>query len=83
MNWQSRAHFFAVSAKLMRRILVDHAKSRMRHKRGGETIRTTMGGADAACPEPELDVIALDAALDRLARFDARAASWRRASLAG
>jgi RNA polymerase sigma factor (TIGR02999 family) len=73
VTWQSRAHFFAVAAKLMRRILVDHAKSRLRQKRGGgEVIRISVGGIDPASPQPALDVIALDEALDRLARFDER-----------
>jgi RNA polymerase sigma factor (TIGR02999 family) len=72
VTWQSRAHFFAVAAKLMRRILVDHAKRRLRQKRGGEVIRITVGGIDPASPQVDLDVIALDEALDRLARFDER-----------
>ncbi len=73
VTWQNRAHFFAVAAKLMRRILVDHAKSRLRQKRGGgEVIRISVGGIDPASPQVDLDVIALDEALDRLARFDER-----------
>ena len=72
VSWQSRAHFFAVAAKLMRRILVDHAKSGMRHKRGGETILISPGGRRRGTRSAELDLIALDEALDRLARFDER-----------
>jgi RNA polymerase sigma-70 factor, ECF subfamily len=72
VTWQSRAHFFAVAAKLMRRILVDHAKKRLRKKRRGDAIRISVEGADPAAPQPGLDVIALDEALDRLARFDER-----------
>jgi len=70
-DWQNRAHFFAVAAKMMRRVLVSHAVRRESLKRGGKTIQISLG--DAAAPAPTvLDVLALDQALDKLARFDAR-----------
>lgn len=72
VRWQDRTHFFALSAQLMRRILVDLARSRRYAKRGGEAIRVTFEKALAA---PELsapDWIALDDALNALEAFDAR-----------
>lgn len=72
---QSRAHFFAVAAMVMRAVLVDHARARQRLKRGGDPQRLTLGAAaEMATPEPEVDVVALDEALDRLAAHDPRKA---------
>jgi RNA polymerase sigma-70 factor, ECF subfamily len=72
LDWQDRAHFYAVAARVIRRILVDHAKSRNRRKRGGEVERVPLDesvviGADV----PEI-VISLDEALRRLAVVDSR-----------
>jgi len=72
--WQGRAHFFAVSANLMRRILVDLARARHSRKRGGGLVRVTLDEAQTPAPQPAPDVIALDEALERLAAFDPRAA---------
>ena len=72
--WQDRAHFFAVSANLMRRILVDFARARHSRKRGGGLVRVTLDEAQTPAPQPAPDVIALDEALERLAAFDPRAA---------
>lgn len=73
VEWQSRAHFLGVAAKLMRNILVDHARARAAAKRsGGE--RVTLHDADAATPERDVDLMALDEALDRLASIDAELA---------
>ena len=70
--WQDRAHFFAISARLLRRILVDHAKSRGRAKRGGGQRPLPLDEALAATPESNPAILALDDALEGLARLDAR-----------
>jgi RNA polymerase sigma-70 factor (ECF subfamily) len=72
VRWQDRAHFFAISAQLMRRILVDFARSRGYHKRGGGAHRATFDEALLASPEPGPDLVALDDALKALAAKDAR-----------
>jgi RNA polymerase sigma-70 factor (ECF subfamily) len=72
VQWADRAHFFAIAAKMMRRVLVDHARRRDRAKRGGEAIMVTLVEA-ADLPAPEsADVLALDDALQRLEVLDAR-----------
>lgn len=70
MQWQNRAHFFGIAAQMMRRILVDHARSKKRAKRGGSDIRVSLGDAEVAAKDQELDVVALDEALERLALID-------------
>jgi RNA polymerase sigma factor (TIGR02999 family) len=72
VRWQNRAHFFAVSAQLMRRILVDAARSRRKLKRGGDAIHVSLDEALSVSNEPAADVIALDEALTALAAFDVR-----------
>src|SRR5215471_2887401 len=72
VRWQDRAHFFAISANLMRRILVDFARSRRYLKRGGEAHRETFDEARLKSPEPDQDLVALDDALTALAVKDAR-----------
>jgi RNA polymerase sigma-70 factor (ECF subfamily) len=72
VRWQSRAHFFAVSATLMRRILVDAARARKQLKRGGDAIQVSLDEAMGLPGGPAADVIALDAALTALAAFDER-----------
>jgi RNA polymerase sigma factor (TIGR02999 family) len=72
-HWQNRAHFFAVAAHVMRRLLVDHARARAAFKRNA-ALTVSLGDIDAATPAIPPDVIALDAALDKLARLDARQA---------
>jgi RNA polymerase sigma factor (TIGR02999 family) len=74
VNWQNRAHFYAVSAQLMRRILVDYARSRSYSKRGGELRRVALNEAVAVFRDRRNDVVALDDALRTLARIDARKA---------
>ena len=74
INWQNRAHFFAVSAQLMRRILVDYARSRRYDKRGGESRRIALNEAVAVFRDRRNDVVALDDALCALARIDSRKA---------
>jgi RNA polymerase sigma factor (TIGR02999 family) len=71
VKWRNRAHFFGVAAVLMRRILVDHARRRRAEKRGGDWERVTLAGDEvAADTHKEIDVLALDEALERLAEFD-------------
>jgi len=72
MRWQNRAHFFAMSARLMRRILVDHARSRNYGKRGGGARRTTFDEAIPLGSTTGADLIALDDALNALAALDPR-----------
>ena len=70
VHWQNRAHFFGIAAQLMRRILVDHARTKKRAKRGGSDIRVSLDEATAVAKAPDLDVVALDEALERLAKID-------------
>lgn len=71
VEWKSRGHFFALAAQAMRRILVDHAKSRHREKRGGPNENVPLEDELlAVAEETNIDVIALDEALSRLAKFD-------------
>jgi RNA polymerase sigma factor (TIGR02999 family) len=74
MQWQNRAHFFAVAAQAMRRILVDHARGRGYLKRGGDAQQVSLGHAVIVPQKPqvETDIVALDNALDKMAEFDAR-----------
>ena len=72
VRWQNRAHFFAVSAQLMRRILVDVARARAKLKRGGDAIQVSLDEAMDMPREPGADLIALDEALTMLAAFDER-----------
>jgi RNA polymerase sigma-70 factor (ECF subfamily) len=71
MQWQDRAHFFAVSAQLMRRILVDHAR-RHNLKRGGDVLHVSLDDAVIAGGERDADLVALDNAMDLLGKLDAR-----------
>ena len=72
MNWQDRAHFFAVSAQLMRRILIDFARSRGYQKRGGGALHISLDDAPSVCHEPDMNLVALDDALKALAAVDER-----------
>jgi len=72
VDWQDRVHFYAVSARILRRILVDHAKSRNRHKRGGEYQQIPLEEAVVVGPESDRGMIELDEALQRLANQDKR-----------
>ncbi|MCC6745929.1 MAG: sigma-70 family RNA polymerase sigma factor [Acidobacteria bacterium] len=74
VTWQNRAHFFAVSATLMRRVLVDHARAHRAEKRGGMETRVTLDDAHVGGRERDVDVVVLDLALDRLAQRDEAAA---------
>lgn len=71
VEWQSRTHFYAISANLMRRIMVDYARTKHREKRGGSDIKVPLDEAGAvAGGERSLDLLALDEALTRLAALD-------------
>ncbi len=72
MNWQDRAHFFAMSAHLMRRILIDFARSRGSQKRGGGALLISLDEAPSVCKEPDPNLVALDDALKALAAVDER-----------
>ena len=70
--WKDRAHFLAVAARVMRHILVDHARARHYQKRGGAAARVTLDQALVVASEPDQDFVALDDALTALAVVDAR-----------
>ena len=69
-HWNSRGHFFAAAAEAMRRILVENARRKRTRKHGGDQRRADLDLEDLVAPEPEMDLLALDAALDRLAERD-------------
>lgn len=70
VQWQNRAQFFGMAAQMMRRILVDHARTKKRAKRGGSDIKVSLADATIPVEEQNLDVVALDEALNRLAEID-------------
>lgn len=76
VNWQNRAHFLAMAARLMRRVLVDAGRARHARKRGGDLVQVSFAGAleeaDRAQAVEGHDVVALDEALQALATFDPR-----------
>jgi RNA polymerase sigma factor (TIGR02999 family) len=72
VNWQNRAHFLAMAARLMRRILVDVARSKQYQKRGAGAVRVTLVDDIALSSEPGRDLVALDEALEALAAVDER-----------
>lgn len=74
VHWQDRAHFFAMAAQMMRRVLVDAARERRSQKRGGDLQFVPFDEATATAPEATVDLVALDEALDALSQFDARKA---------
>jgi RNA polymerase sigma-70 factor (ECF subfamily) len=72
VNWENRAHFLAMAARLMRRILVDFARSKQYQKRGGGAAKVTLTDDLALSAEPGRDLVALDDALETLAKIDER-----------
>lgn len=74
VQWQSRTHFFAVAAQMMRRVLVDAARERGAHKRGGDLRLVPLDEARTLAQERSLDLVALDEALESLSRIDPRKA---------
>jgi RNA polymerase sigma factor (TIGR02999 family) len=74
-RWDGRGHFYAAAAEAMRRILVDHARTRAAAKRGGAVQRVPLGDDGPAAPEAGFDLLALDEALTKLAAADPQAAA--------
>lgn len=72
--WQDKSHFLAIASREMRRVLVDHARSNKRQKRGGEWFRVSLNDIDHAEEENTLDVIAIESAMLRLETLDERKA---------
>lgn len=72
MNWRNRAHFFGVTAQIMRRILVDHARKRQADKRGGVAAQVSLDHVAVISPQPSEELLALDEALLRLSQWDPR-----------
>ena len=70
VHWQNRAHFFGIAAQLMRRILVDHARNKKRAKRGGSDVRVSFSEATLKAKGQDVDIVALDEALERLTEID-------------
>ena len=73
-DWQNRAHFFAVAAQLMRRVMIDHARQRQALKRGGGALKVTLDESAHAVESRAVELLALDEALEKLAAFDKRKA---------
>lgn len=73
-NWNGRGHFFAAAAEAMRRILVESARRRASHKRGGEFVRQPLPESELVAPETDQELLALDEALDQLAVTNVQAA---------
>jgi len=75
VDWQNRSHFFAIASQAMRRILVDHARTRHREKRGGAAENLPLDDAfNIGIPQKSVDLVALDEALQRLETLDPRQA---------
>jgi RNA polymerase sigma factor (TIGR02999 family) len=74
VDWRDRAHFFAVAATVMRQVLIDYARTRQARKRGRSAVRVEFSEAFSRSPERDADLIALDDALNELARTDPREA---------
>jgi RNA polymerase sigma-70 factor, ECF subfamily len=72
IDWQNRAHFFALCARQMRRILTDQARARRSHKRGGGAQPVSLDSAPVISKQPQPEVLAIDDALKALAKVDAR-----------
>lgn len=75
LEWENRSHFFALAARMMRRLLVNHAIRRASQKRGGGALRMTLQDEVHAAPDVEEDILALDDALTQLATMDERKAN--------
>ncbi len=74
VSWKNRTHFFAMSARLMRRVLVDFARSRQSQKRGGDVMKVSLGEGHAVSTERGQELVALDEALTTLSAIDERKA---------
>src|SRR5207253_1543237 len=74
LNWKDRAHFFAVAATLMRRVLLDRARRRLSAKRGGRRVQVDLDETVSLSPQRSSEILALDSALTSLAGWDPRKA---------
>lgn len=74
VSWQNRAHFFGIASNVMRRVLIDHARARASEKRGGAAIRLSFEDMRIPLEQRAADFVALDEALEELAKFDERKA---------
>jgi len=72
VDWKGRAHFFAVAAEMIRRVLIDHARQRRTAKRGGSAHRVTLTDSIGACEQEQVDLLALDEALNELSALNER-----------
>ncbi len=72
VSWQNRAHFYGIAASMMRRVLIDHARSHATEKRGGATIHLSLDDVQVPLEQRASDFVALDEALEKLAGFDER-----------
>lgn len=72
VRWQNRAHFFAIAAQMMRRVLLNYARDQQRFKRGGKALHVSLSEASTQTTEFSVDLLALDETLKRLAAQDAR-----------
>jgi RNA polymerase sigma factor (TIGR02999 family) len=73
-SWENRRHFFGAASRAMRQILIDHARRRLADKRGAGLARVTLADLDVAAPEADVDLLALDEALESLEREEPRLA---------
>lgn len=69
-GWNNHAHFLGIAAKMMRRILVDHARGQHRAKRGGSAVRVTLDGPAIVARDPDAEIVALEDALTQLEKID-------------
>jgi RNA polymerase sigma factor (TIGR02999 family) len=74
IDWRNRTHFLSVAARVMRRVLIEHARARRADKRGGDALHVTLTEAIPAADSKSIDVLALNEALERLKAFDSRQA---------
>jgi RNA polymerase sigma-70 factor, ECF subfamily len=72
VNWQNRAHFYGISAQIMRRILLNYVRDQKRIKRGGGAVQVSLSDIAVVSPEKSSELLALDDALNRLEKIDAR-----------
>jgi RNA polymerase sigma factor (TIGR02999 family) len=72
VNWQNRSHFYGVASRMMRRVLVDHARAHAAEKRGGGAIRLSIDDVQVPLEQRAADFVALDEALEKLSQFDER-----------
>lgn len=72
VNWQNRAHFYGIAASMMRRVLIDHARAHVTEKRGGASLHLSLDDVDVPIEQRAASLLALDEALDKLAKLDER-----------